>query len=146
MPATDESPVFTLHKEIDVDAPIERTFASLLEQLGPRNETPDGTPLPMVLEARVGGRWYRELGGDAGHLWAWVQSYRPPTLLEFHGPLFMSNGSVNTVQYRLAEADGGTHITLTHAVNGHVPAEMKAGMDAGWQHMLAVAKSLAEGG
>lgn len=146
MPATQDNAAFTLVKEIDVAAPIETTFASLLEQLGPRNETHEGTPMPMVLEPRVGGRWYRDLGGDAGHLWALVQSYRPPTLLEFHGPLFMSNGSVNTVQYRLAETGGGTHITLTHAVNGEVADEMRDGMNAGWQHMLDTAKSLAERG
>lgn len=146
MPATHDSPVFVIKKQIDIAAPIERAFASLLEQLGPRNETPDGTPMPMVLEPRVGGRWYRDLGRDAGHLWALVQSYRPPTLLEFHGPLFMSNGGVNTVQYRLAETDAGTRLTLMHAVNGRVDDEMRDGMDAGWRHTLDIARSLAERG
>jgi hypothetical protein len=31
---------------------------TILEQMGPFNETPDGTPLPMKLEARQGGRWF----------------------------------------------------------------------------------------
>ena len=42
----------------------------LLEQLGPGNEMPDGTPMPMKLEPRPGGRWFRDLGGDNGHFWA----------------------------------------------------------------------------
>ena len=51
-------------EEIAVLASIEQTFASLVAQLGRLNETPDGKPLPMVLEAYPGGRWYRELGND----------------------------------------------------------------------------------
>jgi hypothetical protein len=36
------------------------TFAALLEQLGPGNETPDGKSLNMKIEAWPGGRWYRQ--------------------------------------------------------------------------------------
>ena len=36
--------------------------------MGRLNETPEGTPLPMMLETHPGGRWYRDLGGDNGHL------------------------------------------------------------------------------
>ena len=59
-----ELPTLTITEEIFVRASIETTFASLLEQLGPLNQTPDGKPLSMVLEARPGGRWYRDLGAD----------------------------------------------------------------------------------
>ena len=38
--------------------------------------------MTMVVEARPGGRWYRDLGGDNGHLWGFVQSIKRPTLLE----------------------------------------------------------------
>src|SRR4030095_11865125 len=64
-----EHQTFTLTEEISVQASLEQTFASLLANMGRLNETPDGAPLPMVLEAHPGGRWYRELGGDNGHLW-----------------------------------------------------------------------------
>ena len=62
------------------------TFAALLEQLGPGNEVSDGAPMPMVLEAWPGGRWFRDLGGDNGHFWAHVQAIKRPTLFEFSGP------------------------------------------------------------
>jgi hypothetical protein len=38
-------------EEILVRASLEDTFDALLEQIGPGNETPDGTPLAMKLEA-----------------------------------------------------------------------------------------------
>ena len=42
-----ENMTFTLRQEIHVQAPLETTFAALLEQLGPGNETPDGQSLSI---------------------------------------------------------------------------------------------------
>ena len=90
---------FTIMEEIRVRASLEKTFGSLLAEMGPRNQTPDGTPLPMVIEARVGGRWFRDLGGDNGHLWGLVQSIKRPTLLEIWGPLFISTAATSNLMY-----------------------------------------------
>ena len=84
-------------------ATLEKTFASLIAQMGRLNETPDGKPLPMVLEPRPGGRWFRDLGGDNGHLWGFVQSIKRPVLLEIWGPLFMSTAATSNLMYRLTE-------------------------------------------
>ena len=139
-----ELPTITISEEIFVRASIEQTFASLLEQLGPRNETPDGKPLSMVLEARPGGRWYRDLGGDNGHLWGFVQSIKRPALLEIWGPLFMSTGSTNNLIYRLSEKDGGTLISFKHTLVGPVPDEFRDNMPPGWAAMHARVKQNAE--
>src|SRR6267378_1992116 len=61
-------------EEIRVRAPLEATFAALLEQLGPFNETTEDKPMPMKLEAWPGGRWYRDLGDNNGHFWGVVQA------------------------------------------------------------------------
>src|SRR5271168_2505210 len=111
MIATDqtlENLTFTIKQEIRVQAPLEVTFAALLEQLGPGNETPDGKSLNLKIEPWPGGRWYRDLGDDNGHLWAHVQAIKRPTLLEFVGPLFASFPMLSNVQYRLSEMNGGT--------------------------------------
>jgi len=79
-----------LTKEVRVQASLDKTFATLLEQMGPHNETPDGKPLPMKIEAWPGGRWYRDLGENNGHLWGHVQALKQPTLMEITGPLFAS--------------------------------------------------------
>lgn len=139
-----EQPTITISEEIYVNATLETTFASLLEQLGPSNQTPDGNPLSMVLEARPGGRWYRDLGGDNGHLWGFVQSIKRPTLLEVWGPLFMSTGATSNMMYRLSEVDGGTVISFKHAVVGPVPDEFSTRAPMGWKDMHARIKSRAE--
>ena len=109
-----------------------------------RNETPDGQPLPMTIEARPGGRWFRDLGQDNGHFWGHVQAIKRPTLLEITGPLFMSSAVVSNVQYRLKEVDGGTLITFRHSALGFVPDEVRAGLARGWTPMLERIRKQAE--
>ena len=92
-----------------------------MAQMGRLNETPDGKPLPMVLEPRPGGRWYRDLGGDNGHLWGFVQSIKRPALLEIWGPLFMSTAATSNMMYRLTETPDGTLIKFTQHSSGRSP-------------------------
>jgi len=135
---------FTIKEDIHVRASLEKTFESLLAEIGPRNQTPDGRPLAMVIEARPGGRWFRDLGGDDGHLWGFVQSIKRPTLLEIWGPLFMSTGATSNLMYRLTENDGGTLISFTHTVVGPFPEDHRPQMGAGWSSMHARIRAAAE--
>jgi uncharacterized protein YndB with AHSA1/START domain len=135
---------FTIKEEIRVRASLDKTFAALLAEIGPHNQTPDGKPLAMVLEARPGGRWFRDLGGDNGHLWGFIQSIKRPVLLEIWGPLFMSTAATNNMQYRLAENDGGTLITFTHTCTGPFPEEQRPHLGAGWTAMHARVRAAAE--
>jgi uncharacterized protein YndB with AHSA1/START domain len=147
MTATDqtlENLTLTINQEIHVQAPLDVTFAALLEQLGPGNETPEGKPLNMKIEPWPGGRWYRDLGDGNGHFWANVQAIKRPTLLEFSGPLFASFPMVSNVQYRLSEVDGGTLIAFKHTALGFVPEGQKAGMNRGWTAMLDRVRRQAE--
>ncbi len=141
-----ENLTLTINQEIHVKASLDVTFAALLEQLGPGNETPDGKSLNMKIEAWPGGRWYRDLGDGNGHFWANVQAIKRPTLLEFAGPLFASFPMVSNVQYRLSDVDGGTLIKFTHTALGFVPEEHKAGMNKGWASMNDGVRRRAEGG
>jgi hypothetical protein len=130
-----EKMMFTINQEIHVQAPLDVTFGALLEQLGPGNETPDGQSLSMKIEPWPGGRWYRDLGNDNGHLWAHVKAIKRPGLLEFVGPLFASFPFLSNVQYRLSEEQGGTLIAFRHSAFGMVTDEQKAGMNGGWTSM-----------
>src|ERR1700679_2082737 len=138
MIATDqtlENLTLTINQEIHVQAPLDVTFAALLEQLGPGNETPDGKSLNMKIEPWPGGRRYRDLGNGNGHFWANVQALKRPTLLEFAGPVFASFAFVANVQYRLSEVDSGTLISFRHSALGFVSDDQKPGMNKGWASM-----------
>ncbi len=133
---TIENMTLSIAQEIHVQAPLETTFAALLEQLGPYNETPEGKSLSMKIEPWPGGRWYRDLGDGNGHFWGHVQAIKRPTLLEISGPLFASYPLVSNVQYRLSEKDGGTLISFRHTALGFIDDEHKQGVGKGWASML----------
>lgn len=136
----------TLHilKDMKIAAPLEITFEAVLEELGPGGEMPDGKAFPMVIEPWPGGRWYRDLGDNAGHLWGHVQVIKPPTLLELCGPMFMSYPVLNHVQYRLTAEGDGTRLKLTHRALGQIPPEVREGAGEGWDHGLKRVSEIAE--
>jgi uncharacterized protein YndB with AHSA1/START domain len=135
-----EQGVHTLEvlKDEEIAAPIEIVFETILEQMGPYNEAPGTGPMPMVLEAWPGGRWYRDLGNDAGHFWGHVQAIKPPTLLEICGPLFMSLPATSNVQYRLTEERGVTRVRFAHRAMGWIAEEQRDGskVNTGWGSLL----------
>ena len=135
---------FTIKETILVRASLEKTFTSLLVQMGRQNETPDGKPLPMIIEPHPGGRWYRTLGGDDGHLWGFVQSIKRPALLEIWGPLFMSTTATSNLLYRLSEGEDGTLIDFTHTVFGPFPEDHRARIGTGWTALHARVRAAAE--
>jgi Activator of Hsp90 ATPase homolog 1-like protein len=144
VPESIENLTLNITQEIHVRASLETTFEALLEQVGPGNETPEGTPIPMKLEAWPGGRWYRDLGNNNGHLWAHVQAIKRPTLLEFTGPLFASFPFVSNLQYRLSESEGGTLITFRHSALGYIQPDLKSGVSKGWSWILERTRRQAE--
>lgn len=101
-----ENLTLNLTQEIHVRASLDATFAALLEEIGPHNETHDGKPLPMKIETRPDGRWYRDLGEDNGHFWGLVQAIKRPN----HRPVVhvLSGGlqfAVSTDRGRRGNAD-----------------------------------------
>jgi hypothetical protein len=141
---TIEKMTLSLTNEIHVQAPIDVTFAALLEQLGPFNETMEGNLMNMKIEPWPGGRWYRDLGDGNGHFWGNVQAIKRPTLLEISGPLFMSYPVISNVQYRLSGVDGGTLIKFHHAALGLIEDQHREGVGKGWGHIHANLRKRAE--
>lgn len=135
---------FNVHQEVTISAPIATVFASVLAEMGPEGEMPDGTSFPMVLEPWPGGRWYRDLGDNAGHWWGTVQVIKPPTLLEIAGPMFMSFPVSSHMQYRLKEQGDSTHLTITHRAVGLIPEEHRQGVSEGWAFAIQRIRSIAE--
>jgi hypothetical protein len=139
-----ENLTLNITQEIRIHAPLDVTFETLLEELGPHNEVLDGTPMPMKLEPWPGGRWYRDLGNNNGHFWGHVQAIKRPTLLEICGPLFMSYPVASNLQYRLTEADVGTLIKFQHTALGLIEENHRKGVSTGWSHIHERVRKQAE--
>lgn len=130
--------------ETRVRASLDTTFAALLDQMGPHNETPEGRSLSMKIEPWPGGRWYRDLGDGNGHFWGNVQAIKRPTLLEITGPLFASYPLVSNLQYRLSEVEGGTLIVFRHTALGFIKDDERKNVGTGWTHLLERVRARAE--
>jgi uncharacterized protein YndB with AHSA1/START domain len=134
---------FEIVKNEDIAAPIGIVFGTILEQMGPLNSVPDRGPMPMTLEAWPGGRWFRDLGDNAGHFWGLVQAIKPPSLLEICGPLFMSTPAVSNLQYRLTEENGITRIKFVHRAMGWI-GESDLRVEEGWTDLITRIRAAAE--
>ncbi len=135
---------FEIKKEIDIAAPIEIAFEAMLDELGPDAQMMDGTAMPFKLEAWPGGRWFRDLGNNTGHLWGHVQVLKRPTLIEICGPMMMSYPAVNHVQYRLTAKGSGTHLAFVHRGMGLISPDHREGMPQGWSHWTERIRDRAE--
>lgn len=139
---------FEVRKEVMIASTPEIVFASILDELGPGSELPDGSPFPMKIEPWPGGRWYRDRGESGGHpfghLWCHVQVIKAPTLLELCGPMAMSYPCINHIQYRVKEEGTAVRLTLLHRAMGLIEKQHKEGVDQGWNHGLSRVKQLAE--
>ena len=134
------NPMQTLHiqKQTQIAAPLDIVFATVLEPQGRLAE------MSLKIEPWPGGRWYRDLGNNAGHLWGHVQVIKPPTLLELVGPMFMSYPALSHVQYRLAAEGRGTLLTITHQAIGLIAREHAEGVTKGWEEILGSIRTAAE--
>jgi uncharacterized protein YndB with AHSA1/START domain len=135
---------FEIGKEIEISAPIDIAFEAVLDELGPEGGMPDCRSLSMKIEPWPGGRWYRDLGNNSGHLWGHVQVIKPPTLLEICGPLMMSYPAANHLQYRLKAEGGMTRLAFLHRAIGLILPEHRDGMPKGWEHWMERIRERAE--
>lgn len=124
--------VFEFLREEVIDAPADIVFQAIIDEITTEFVMPDGSPMPLKLEAFPGGRWFRDLGNNTGHFWGHVQVIKPPTLLELCGPMFMSYAASNHVQYRLTTEGTSTRLKLRHNSIGLFTPEHCANMQKGW--------------
>ena len=136
--------ILHVHQEIVIHAPIAVVFAALLDELNAGGVTQDGKPIGLKLEPWPGGRWFRDLGNNSGHLWGHVQVIKPPKLLEITGPLFMSYPVASNVQYRLSEENGGTLIKFHHKAFGLIQDDHRQNVNKGWESINQRVRAAAE--
>jgi uncharacterized protein YndB with AHSA1/START domain len=148
-PAVKDELAMKIEQTIEIKAAPEKVFEGLIQRLCDMGGEPGKPNLKLKLERKPGGRWYRDLGNDSGHLWGFVQSIKPPTLLEIFGPLMISNPVNCHLIVRLTPTPAGTKLVFKNEVFGPIPEEykddMKDGMAQGWAQMLDALKRDVEG-
>jgi len=132
--------VTEIEQVMEIKAAPEKVFEGLIRHLCDMEGEPGKPRLKLTLERKPGGRWYRDLGSDSGHLWGFVQSIKPPALLEIFGPLMLSHPVACHMIMRLTPVAGGTQLVFKNEVLGPIPDEFRDGMGEGWGGMLEALK------
>jgi uncharacterized protein YndB with AHSA1/START domain len=147
--ATMDDLLIRVEQAIEIKAGPEKVFEGLVRHLCEMEGEPGKPGFQLKLERKPGGRWYRDLGNDNGHLWGFVQSIKPPTLLEIWGPLMISNPVTSHLIVRLSPTPDGTKLVFKNEVFGPLPEEyrdeMRHGMGEAWEKMLDAIKRDVEG-
>jgi uncharacterized protein YndB with AHSA1/START domain len=133
-----------VEQHIEIKAAPEKVFPAMLHNLGKGNTRPDGASLGLDLEAKPGGRWYRDRGNGVGHLWGFVQVLKPPVLLELCGPMFMSYPALNHLEAKVEKIAGGSKVTFRHRAIGMIDPDHRKNVGMGWNHMLEQLKTACE--
>jgi len=142
-----------VHRQIVVQAPIERAFTLFTERFGdfkPPEHNLLGSPIAeTVFEARVGGHIYDRAVDGSECRWARVLAYEPPHRVVFSwdiNPQWQVEsdpGLTSEVEVRfVAEAPGRTRVELEHRhLDRHGPGWQSVrdgvGHDEGWPLYLA---------
>jgi hypothetical protein len=126
-----------IEQSVEINGSVEEVFKTVLHHLGEGNTAPNGESLDLQIEPFAGGRWFRNRKDGAQHLWAHVQVIKPPVLLEFSGPLFMSYPVINHIEVKLEPVEGETtKVMLHHRAIGMINPTHREGFVKGWQSML----------
>jgi uncharacterized protein YndB with AHSA1/START domain len=134
--ATLDEFLVNIEQTIEIKAAPGDVFEGLVAHLCELPGYEGKPPTKLRMERWPGGRWFRDLDGGTGHLWGFVQSIKPPTLLELFGPMFMSYPVSGHMIIRLSPIPGGTNLVFKHDVFGPVPSDLREGMGEGWAEML----------
>ncbi len=144
-----------VHKEIVIDAPLERVWPYVATAQGYRLwSCTVAEKYTVTLEARVGGR-YEEHGTIGNEEWTNVGEVLvcdPPRRLAFTLQTKRSDGTLSpltTVTITLAELGKRTRVTLEHDLDRLVPEQREAkfrSFDVGWAHALEELRIIAASG
>lgn len=133
-----------VEQTVEIKAAPGDVFEGLIQHMCHLEGEEGRPPVKLRLERWPGGRWFRDLDGGNGHLWGFVQSIKPPTLLELFGPMFMSQPVSGHIIVRLTPVPGGTKLVFKNDMFGMIPPDVREGLSEGWDSMLAAIKRDAE--
>ncbi len=144
-PAAVATGSFRIDQEVEIAAPREKAWASLLDVDGWWCHRIQKSGSTLVLEPQVGGRFYERWTGDEGALWGIVTYLRRPEILRLSGPLGTERLATSLYEFRLEAKGEKTLLRLTHRCIGEV-GEMRGDYEGGWQSLWKHLRALAETG
>lgn len=145
MPASSTIPVHVIEQALRIAAPRERVFRALTEETsqwfwrGANRDNP-----PSVIEPRIGGRFFHDLGGGTGKLFATITLLEPPRRMRMAGDFGHGEAVLCNITFDLVDTASGCEVRVSHHVAGEVMEEMIKEFDDGWAYELNSLRSYIE--
>jgi uncharacterized protein YndB with AHSA1/START domain len=136
----------TIEAAIRIDRPASDVWRALTEDVGTWwPHTFADQPFRIVLEPRIGGRFYEQFDATgAGALYATVTYIEPERMLRVSGPMGMGGATLYVKTYRL-EPDGDETVLRTTAVMlGAIESDTLDGYREGGVAVLEAVKTYVE--
>ena len=139
---------FQIEQEIVIKAKAEKVYQRLINDVAPwRDQAFSDAPKAVVLEPKVGGRFYEDFGDGDGALYCTVVHIVKNKKIVLQGAMGMRGAVFGNIALDLEEQDGATTLKLSHHAFGEVTDEHKKNYSGGWQALLGTRlKSLVENG
>jgi DNA-binding transcriptional ArsR family regulator/uncharacterized protein YndB with AHSA1/START domain len=134
-----QSKAFQIEQEVFINAPREKVFKALTEQVGDWWEfrlAPKGVSSVLSLNPIPGGLFIEKWGENEGAVWGNVYFVNAPEEIRMQGHLGMQGAVNSSYTYRLLEKEGATVLQLTHSASGVLRDNWEQSHTEGWQHLL----------
>jgi len=138
---TSEKNLGTMHieQEIVIEAPPAKVFAAMTRDVAAWWGAPylvKDTATDIVLEPRLGGRFYEVWGDNEGAMWATVTAFQRDARLDLTGPIGMGGAVAGVVSFVLEPRGKGTLLKLSHRAAGELSDEAETRYTKGWADLL----------
>ena len=100
----------------------------------------------VILEPKLGGKFYEAWGTGQGRLWGIVTQIRKNEWIEITGTIGMKGAVQGIISFSLEPKEESTLVTLTHHAIGQITEDMKTGYSTGWKDLLGRLKTFIETG
>ncbi|WP_099363930.1 SRPBCC domain-containing protein [Fredinandcohnia onubensis] len=133
------SKVFRIEQELFIDAPREKVFTALTEQVEDWWEfriAPKGVKSHLTFDPVPGGQFIEKWGENEGAIWGNVYYVNVPEEIRLHGHLGMQGAVNSAYTYRLLEKEGGTLLQLSHTASGVIQEHWEEEHSKGWKYLL----------
>lgn len=130
-----------IEQEVTIAASPERVFEALTSEVAAWWGTPylySEAAQNVILEPKLGGRFYEVWGNNEGELYAIVTGIKRAERLELTGPMGMDGAVQGFISIHLEPKETATLIRFSHQAIGAVTAETQANYGQGWQDLLGV--------
>ncbi len=137
----EQSQVTRIQMEISINASIEHTWRSMINDIGlwwRKDFYTSPKTKEFILEARPGGKMYEDYGNNEGLVWAEVIILDSPNILELKSHLSPAYGGpvFSFLRLALESSDEGTTLRLSDVGVGKMSDEAVKQTEAGWRMLF----------